>query len=84
MDRAAHRVPAHLVWHMCYGNAREFDCVYPEVNAACLAKLFDSGRALGWHEIHLETARPGMARGGAAEQLARPRGDAARASASWR
>ena len=61
MDRAAHRVPAHLVWHMCYGNAREFDCVYPEVNAACLAKLFDSGRALGWHEIHLETARPGMA-----------------------
>lgn len=61
MDRAAHRVPAHLVWHMCYGNAREFDCAYPEVNAACLAKLFASGRALGWQEIHLETARPGMA-----------------------
>lgn len=60
MDRAAHRVPAHLVWHMCYGNAREFECAYPEVNATCLAKLFGSGRALGWQEIHLETARPGM------------------------
>ena len=24
MNRAAHRVDAHLVWHMCYGNAREF------------------------------------------------------------
>ena len=61
MNRAAHGVEAHLAWHMCYGNAREFDCVYPEVNAACLAKLFASGRRLEWQEIHLETARPAMA-----------------------
>jgi len=61
MNRAAHGVDAHLVWHMCYGNAREFDCAYPEVNAACLGKLFASGRDVGWHEIHLETARPAMA-----------------------
>jgi 5-methyltetrahydropteroyltriglutamate--homocysteine methyltransferase len=60
MERVAHRVPADLVWHMCYGNAREFDCAYPEVNAQCLGKLFSSGRELGWQEIHLETARPGM------------------------
>jgi 5-methyltetrahydropteroyltriglutamate--homocysteine methyltransferase len=46
---------------MCYGNAREFDCAYPEVNAACLAKLFASTREVGWREIHLETARPAMA-----------------------
>ena len=61
MNRAAHGVDAHLVWHMCYGNAREFDCAYPEVNAACLAKLFASARDVGWQEIHLETARPAMA-----------------------
>jgi 5-methyltetrahydropteroyltriglutamate--homocysteine methyltransferase len=61
MNRAAHRVDAHLVWHMCYGNAREFDCAYPEVNAACLAKLFASAREVAWPEIHLETARPAMA-----------------------
>ena len=48
------------MWHMCYGNSREFDCAYPEVNAACLGKLFASGRDVGWHEIHLETARPAM------------------------
>jgi len=61
MNRAAHGVDAHLVWHMCYGNAREFDCAYPEVNAACLAALFGSGREIAWSEIHLETARPAMA-----------------------
>jgi 5-methyltetrahydropteroyltriglutamate--homocysteine methyltransferase len=61
MNRAAHGVNAHLVWHMCYGNAREFDCAYPEVNAACLAKLFASAREVDWQEIHVETARPAMA-----------------------
>lgn len=61
MNRAARGVDAHLTWHMCYGNAREFDCRYPEVNAACLAKLFDSDQAIDWSEVHLETARPGMA-----------------------
>ena len=67
MNRAAHGVDAHLVWHMCYGNAREFDCAYPEVNAECLGKLFASAREVDWHEIHLETARPAMAE---MEQLA--------------
>ena len=61
MERAAHGVSARLIWHMCYGNAREHDCAWPEINAAPLAKLFASGRELGWREIHLETARPGMA-----------------------
>lgn len=61
MERAAHGVRAHLTWHMCYGNAREFDCAYPEVNAACLGKLFAHGPGLGWQEIHVETARPAMA-----------------------
>jgi hypothetical protein len=43
MNRAAHGVDAHSsgTW---LGNAREFDCAYPEVNAACLAKLFASTR----------------------------------------
>lgn len=67
MNRAAHGVDAHLVWHMCYGNAREFDCAYPEVNATCLAKLFGAAREVAWQEIHLETARPAMAE---MEQLA--------------
>lgn len=61
MNRVAHGVKARLVWHMCYGNAREFDCLYPEVNARCLADLFASGRELAWQEIHLETARTDMA-----------------------
>lgn len=61
MNRAARGVGAHLTWHMCYGNARELDCRYPEVNAACLGKLFGTGQRVDWAEIHLETARPGMA-----------------------
>jgi 5-methyltetrahydropteroyltriglutamate--homocysteine methyltransferase len=61
MNRAARDVPAHLTWHMCYGNTRQFDSVYPEVNASCLAELFKSAQAVDWTEIHLETARPQMA-----------------------
>lgn len=61
MNRAACGVNAHLTWHMCYGNAREFDCLYPEVNASCLADLFKSQQQIGWTEIHMETARPRMA-----------------------
>jgi 5-methyltetrahydropteroyltriglutamate--homocysteine methyltransferase len=61
MNRAAQGVEAHLTWHMCYGNAREFDCVYPDVNALSLGALFRSDIAIGWSEIHMETARPGMA-----------------------
>jgi 5-methyltetrahydropteroyltriglutamate--homocysteine methyltransferase len=61
MNRAARGVTAHLVWHMCYGNAREFDCLYPEVNAACLGDLLKSTRPIDWTEIHMETARPRMA-----------------------
>jgi 5-methyltetrahydropteroyltriglutamate--homocysteine methyltransferase len=30
------------------------------VNAGCLKQLFASDVRLGWDEIHLETARPGM------------------------
>lgn len=61
MNRAADGVDAHLTWHMCYGNAREFDSLYPDVNASCLAELFKSGQHIDWNEIHLETARPAMA-----------------------
>lgn len=61
MTRAAHDVDTHLVWHMCYGNARGQDSVYPGTNARCLDKLFAAGGPVGWDEIHLETARPGMA-----------------------
>jgi 5-methyltetrahydropteroyltriglutamate--homocysteine methyltransferase len=61
MARAARGVDAHLVWHMCYGNARGQDCAFPTINARCLEKLFASGGPAGWTEIHVETARPGMA-----------------------
>jgi 5-methyltetrahydropteroyltriglutamate--homocysteine methyltransferase len=60
MARAARGVRAHLVWHMCYGNARGHDSTFPAINARCLEKLFASGGPAGWTEIHLETARPGM------------------------
>lgn len=60
MNRAATGVDAHLIWHMCYGNAREFDTTYPGTNADCLAELFGSDHPIDWAEIHLETARPGM------------------------
>ena len=60
MARAARDVDAHLVWHMCYGNARGQDSSFPATNARCLEKLFSSGGPAGWNEIHLETARPGM------------------------
>ena len=60
MARAARDVDAHLVWHMCYGNARGQDSAFPATNARCLEKLFGSGGPAGWNEIHLETARPGM------------------------
>lgn len=61
MNRASRGVDAHLTWHMCYGNARGTDCAYPQVNANCLAKLFASDDPVDWTEIHMETARPGMA-----------------------
>lgn len=60
MERAARGVQAHLTWHMCYGNAREFDCLYPEVDAVALKDLLHSGDTSGWTEIHMETARPAM------------------------
>jgi 5-methyltetrahydropteroyltriglutamate--homocysteine methyltransferase len=60
MNRAAQGVNAHLTWHMCYGNAREFDCLYPQINANCLADLFESDQPIEWREIHVETARPEM------------------------
>ncbi len=65
MNRAADGVDAHLTWHMCYGNTREFDTVHPGVNASCLADLFTSAHSIDWAEIHLETARPGMTEMGA-------------------
>lgn len=61
MNRAARGVNAHLTWHMCYGNAREFDGLYPDVNAACLSGLLKSDQPVDWTEIHMETARPRMA-----------------------
>jgi 5-methyltetrahydropteroyltriglutamate--homocysteine methyltransferase len=61
MNRAARGVKAHLTWHMCYGNAREFDGLYPEVNAACLAPVLKGDQPVDWTEIHMETARPRMA-----------------------
>lgn len=61
MNRAARGVDAHLTWHMCYGNARGADSTYPAMNAGSLAALFASGTAVDWTEIHMETARPGMA-----------------------
>ena len=61
MNRAARGVDAHLTWHMCYGNGRGVPSSYPAVNASCLAPLFGSDTAVDWDEIHLETARPGMA-----------------------
>jgi 5-methyltetrahydropteroyltriglutamate--homocysteine methyltransferase len=61
MERAARGVDAHLTWHMCYGNAREFDCLYPEIDAFCLKELLKSDEAAAWTEIHMETARPRMA-----------------------
>jgi len=61
MNRAARGVQAHLTWHMCYGNAREFDGLYPEVNAACLGSLLKGDQTVDWTEIHMETARPRMA-----------------------
>lgn len=60
MNRAAAGVPAHLTWHMCYGNAREFEPSYPAVNATCLQPLFRGDQDIDWTEIHLETARPKM------------------------
>ena len=65
MNRAARGVKAHLTWHMCYGNSRESDSLYPGVNASCLAELFASGQSIDWHEIHMETARPEMSEVGA-------------------
>jgi 5-methyltetrahydropteroyltriglutamate--homocysteine methyltransferase len=65
MNQAARGVKAHLTWHMCYGNSRESDSLYPGVNASCLAELFASGQSIDWHEIHMETARPGMSEVGA-------------------
>lgn len=61
MNRAARGVDAHLTWHMCYGNARGADSTYPAMNAGGLATLFAPGTAVDWTEIHMETARPGMA-----------------------
>jgi 5-methyltetrahydropteroyltriglutamate--homocysteine methyltransferase len=61
MERAARGVNAHLTWHMCYGNAREIDCLYPEVDARCLKGLLKRDEASAWTEIHMETARPKMA-----------------------
>jgi 5-methyltetrahydropteroyltriglutamate--homocysteine methyltransferase len=61
MNRAARGVKAHLTWHMCYGNAREFDGLYPEVNAGCLAPVLKGDQPVDWTEIHMETARPRMA-----------------------
>jgi len=60
MNRAAEGVRAHLVWHMCYGNAREFDSLYPQIDATSLAGLFDGEQPIDWAEIHMEAARPGM------------------------
>jgi len=61
MNRAAQGVDAHLTWHMCYSNAREFDSLYPEVNASCLSGLLKGEQPVDWNEIHMETARPRMA-----------------------
>ena len=61
MERAARGVAAHLVWHMCYGNARGQDSAYPAINARSLEKLFASGGPRGWTEIQVETARNHMA-----------------------
>lgn len=61
MARAGRGVQAHLVWHMCYGNARGQESPYPSVNARCLEKLFAAGGPAGWDEIHMETSRAGMA-----------------------
>ncbi len=61
MNRVTDGVRAHLTWHMCYGNAREFETSYPEVNAGCLGTLFTGDQPIDWTEIHLETARPKMA-----------------------
>ena len=52
MKRAARGVAAHLVWHMCYGNARGQDSAFPAINARSLEKLFASGGPQGWTEIH--------------------------------
>jgi 5-methyltetrahydropteroyltriglutamate--homocysteine methyltransferase len=60
MNRAAAGVGTHLAWHMCYGNARDADPAYPELNAGCLRDLFASEAPIDWSEIHLETARAGM------------------------
>jgi 5-methyltetrahydropteroyltriglutamate--homocysteine methyltransferase len=60
MNRAAAGVHAHLTWHMCYGNAREFDCLYPEVTALSLDRLLKRQEPVAWTEIHMETARPRM------------------------
>jgi 5-methyltetrahydropteroyltriglutamate--homocysteine methyltransferase len=60
MNRAAEGVRAHLTWHMCYGNAREFDSLYPRIDATSLNRLFASDQPINWAEIHMETARPGM------------------------
>lgn len=61
MARAADGVGAHLVWHMCYGNARGQDSSHRDLDARCLEPVFGVGAPAGWTEIHLETARPGMA-----------------------
>ena len=61
MNRAARGVNAHLTWHMCYGNARGVESPYPAVNAGCLSTLLASDMPVAWTEIHMETARPGMA-----------------------
>lgn len=61
MNRAARGVDAHLTWHMCYGNARGVDSSHATLDAGCLATLFASDTPVDWAEIHMETARPGMA-----------------------
>lgn len=61
MNRTARDVDAHLTWHMCYGNARELGSLYPDVEVAALRRLFESDLPVDWPEIHMETARPGMA-----------------------
>jgi 5-methyltetrahydropteroyltriglutamate--homocysteine methyltransferase len=59
MNRAAAGVAAHLTWHMCYGNAP--DAEPAGFDASCLRDLFAGDHPVDWTEIHLETARAGMA-----------------------
>jgi len=57
--RATAGVPAHVAWHMCYG-ATTGD-VRRELGGACIRMLADEGLAGCCSEVHLETARNGMA-----------------------